>query len=288
VYRVEALAAIVCGIGSATEAPLVLETAHALAGASTGPLVVIHVFDEPVRDADELMASIRRQTADDPTVDVRLIEGSPADQLLEIARAENAAFLVVGSRGRGPIASRVLGSVSRRLVEEAPCPVVVVPPNAAAPAERRDGEPTIVAGVDGSKHALAAVRVARELRSRLGYRVAVVHAPRSVGSLTYVGRSTTPSLSEQPDAVDRRSREIVEEAVDVLGDPQAPTFVEAGRPDEILQRVAERENGRLLVIAARGAGAIQASLLGSIAFSLISSADVPVVVLSEVAERGAA
>jgi nucleotide-binding universal stress UspA family protein len=282
------LAAIVCGIGSATEAPLVLDTAHALARASTGPLVVVHAFDEPVRDADELMATIRRRTQDDRSVDVRLIDGSPAERLLEIARDEDAALLVVGSRGRGAVASRVLGSVSRRLVEEAPCPVVVVPPNASAPAEDHGVAPTIVAGVDGSKHALAAVRVAGELARRLGHRVAVVHAPRSVSSLNYVGRATTPSLSQQPDAADRRSREIVEEAVEVLGDPQTPTFVEAGRPDEVLQSVAERENGRLIVIAARGVGAIQASLLGSIAFSLVSSATVPVVVLSEVAERGSA
>lgn len=51
-----------------------------------------------------------------------------ADGLRRVAAAENAEFLVVGSRGRGPAKSALLGSTSSELVAEAPCPVVVVPP----------------------------------------------------------------------------------------------------------------------------------------------------------------
>jgi nucleotide-binding universal stress UspA family protein len=35
--------------------------------------------------------------------------------------------LVVGSRGYGPLRAVLLGSVSRRLMTEAHCPVIVVP-----------------------------------------------------------------------------------------------------------------------------------------------------------------
>lgn len=50
--------------------------------------------------------------------------------LSDIARSESAACLVIGSRGRGPLRSALLGSVSAHAAVEAPCPVVVVPPAA--------------------------------------------------------------------------------------------------------------------------------------------------------------
>jgi nucleotide-binding universal stress UspA family protein len=45
--------------------------------------------------------------------------------LVDASRA--ADLLVVGSRGRGAVAARVLGSVSQGCVRHARCPVVVVP-----------------------------------------------------------------------------------------------------------------------------------------------------------------
>ncbi len=46
--------------------------------------------------------------------------------------AENAALLVVGTRGRGAFSGMLLGSVSQHCVQHAPCPVVVIPPSANA------------------------------------------------------------------------------------------------------------------------------------------------------------
>jgi len=63
--------------------------------------------------------------------------GTVTSTLAAIAARERAACLVVGSRGRGPIQSAVLGSVSTGAIIEAPCPVVVVPPNAQATLQER-------------------------------------------------------------------------------------------------------------------------------------------------------
>lgn len=54
----------------------------------------------------------------------RLVEGDPAEVL--VAEAQQATLLVVGSRGRGGLASALLGSVSSHVTHHAPCPVVVV------------------------------------------------------------------------------------------------------------------------------------------------------------------
>jgi nucleotide-binding universal stress UspA family protein len=55
----------------------------------------------------------------------------PGDALLEAAA--DADLLVVGTRGLGALKSLVLGSVSHRVVNHAPCPVVVVPMPEAVP-----------------------------------------------------------------------------------------------------------------------------------------------------------
>lgn len=55
-----------------------------------------------------------------------VLYGRPQTVLVDEARG--AALLVVGRRGQGGLASLLLGSVSRHVVNKASCPVVVVPP----------------------------------------------------------------------------------------------------------------------------------------------------------------
>ena len=54
------------------------------------------------------------------------LEGYPADALVEYADQVGADLLVVGSRGRGDIASLFLGSISHRVLHLAQCDVLIV------------------------------------------------------------------------------------------------------------------------------------------------------------------
>ena len=63
-------------------------------------------------------------SADGAEVTQRAVMGHPAQVLLDAA--EDAALLVVGSRGRGGFTGMLLGSVSQHVVARAACPVVVV------------------------------------------------------------------------------------------------------------------------------------------------------------------
>jgi BASS family bile acid:Na+ symporter len=61
-----------------------------------------------------------------PAVEVReVIEPANAAQLI-VAQAKDAALVVVGSRGHGGLAGMLLGSVSRAVVEQTDCSVVVM------------------------------------------------------------------------------------------------------------------------------------------------------------------
>ncbi|WP_019875262.1 universal stress protein [Sporichthya polymorpha] len=60
-----------------------------------------------------------------PTITSRVVPGKPADVLLDAAR--DADLLVVGSHGKGGLATTLLGSVSEACVRRGTTPVVIVP-----------------------------------------------------------------------------------------------------------------------------------------------------------------
>jgi nucleotide-binding universal stress UspA family protein len=283
---------ILCAIDDSAAAEGILDTARWLAEKLQAPLTVMHVVGDRGDEADELVGRVRARLGDEHA-EVRLAVGSPAEAIREAADSENAELLVVGSRGRSGLRSAVLGSVSRELAARAGRPVVVVPPGevrTGGDSTAPTGSASVVCGVDGSDHALAGAVFAGRLAERLGCRVVVVHARQNVrAALSYrAARSETPPVTGQEDSVDKVAADVLGRAVDAAG-PSATGLTEPGPPAEVLEAVADREDGRLIVITARGLGGLRTSLLGSVAAELTGAATHPVVVLSEaVADRAAA
>jgi nucleotide-binding universal stress UspA family protein len=55
----------------------------------------------------------------------KVAQGYPADEILREARAGDYDVIVVGTRELGSVVGHLLGSVSRKVVDHAPCPVIV-------------------------------------------------------------------------------------------------------------------------------------------------------------------
>jgi len=120
---------------------------------------------------DELLAiAAQRAALLDPqvVVDTVLSTEDPRSALLHLA--ERASMLVIGSRGRGTIASLLLGSVSVTVSKRASCPVVVVRHDESRPV----GQGVLV-GVDGTAETLPAVEFAYQMASLRGLPLTAVH-----------------------------------------------------------------------------------------------------------------
>ena len=56
-----------------------------------------------------------------------VVSGAPAEAICRYAEEAKARYIVMGTRGMGAVRSAVLGSVALGVLQQAPCPVVVVP-----------------------------------------------------------------------------------------------------------------------------------------------------------------
>jgi nucleotide-binding universal stress UspA family protein len=101
-------------IGVATPVPPMGVAAAAQAGAEAGPDFQTQLNNAVAELPPELRAL--------PVFE----RGDPVRKLLEDAEM-GVDLLVLGSRGFGPVMRLLIGSVSSRVIREAPCPVLVVP-----------------------------------------------------------------------------------------------------------------------------------------------------------------
>lgn len=60
------------------------------------------------------------------TVHIEVLEGPPADAIIDVANTRESDVIVMGSRGLGRLAGLLLGSTSQKVVSHAPCPVLII------------------------------------------------------------------------------------------------------------------------------------------------------------------
>lgn len=59
-------------------------------------------------------------------MELYITRGRPYDKIVEVASAEKADLIVMGTHGAGGLTHALLGSVAEKVLRHAPCPVLVV------------------------------------------------------------------------------------------------------------------------------------------------------------------
>ncbi|WP_194949704.1 universal stress protein [Actinomyces trachealis] len=209
--------------------------------------------------------------------------GDPAGVLVDLS--DEAAIAVVGTRGGGGFADRLLGAVSAALPAHSRCPTVVVPRHV----EGAEFTPVrrIVVGVDGSDSARKALNWAVTEAEVWGAELTVVAAvPLASG---------TGALAWLPAAIDREQvladvRGGLDRAVNkaLEGHPNVKVRKHAldGNPAELMAEFSTAVD--LVVVGSRGRGGFAGLLLGSTSQAVLSHAVCPVMVVPNRAKDGGA
>lgn len=85
------------------------------------------IHDELQATGEEIMQRAKENYSNyKAKSDIKIIWGSPADEIIREAKEGKCDLIVMGSRGLGDIKGYLMGSVSNRVVRHAACPVLVV------------------------------------------------------------------------------------------------------------------------------------------------------------------
>ena len=242
--------------------------------------------DETIRAGAQAVLDEALQHLGDAGVPVegKVVTGDAAAVLVEESRSVRLA--VVGTRGRGGFADRLLGTVSSALPAHAWCPTVVVPLRGPDGHPLPEGEvpplrpvARIVVGVDGSPAAeralRAAIREAEAWGSEL-YAVAGVPIASIAGTLAWL-----PSAVDHEQVL-RDMREGLDVVVDrALADHPGVTVHRHaldGTGAELLTEFSDATD--LVVVGSRGRGGFAGLLLGSTSQAVLHHARCPVMVVT--------
>ncbi len=283
---------IICAIDLAETARPVTAVAAALARSLHARLELLHVVHLPpglapeyLREADivdvradaatrvEARAAELRQTGIDVTACV-LLDLVDAG-ILKRVRDAGADLLVLGTHARQGAARFFLGSVAERTVRDAPCPVVVVPPNAGgrlARAEPFPGPLKVTAGIDASVASDAALDWLRRIEGQTSCDLRLVHLYWPPREHERLGLAAPDPYEADPEAIAVLKRELHGHVQAHLGRKDVPLRVRPmwGAEEDPLAWEAETDDADLLVV-----GTSQAR--GSTAIGALRSARVPVV-----------
>jgi nucleotide-binding universal stress UspA family protein len=95
-------------------------------GLSVEELRSRYLQDKAIGDRIATEAEARARKNGLAQVTTQVAEGNPANQIVELAKSEGTEMVFLGSRGLGDIKGLLMGSVSHKVMNLAPCTCVAV------------------------------------------------------------------------------------------------------------------------------------------------------------------
>ena len=215
--------------------------------------------------------AVVEQAAPDLTVNEVFEVTDPSTLLIEAS--STAHLMVLGSRGRGPVRSHLLGSVGLAVVRHAGCPVVVHRPGDHPGLVHRG----VVVAAEATPESMPVLAFAFRQASLRGLPLKVVHYVYDVRS-ALVGTPMVGSLSED---VDEHARWLAESVAGFREDyPDVHLTVET-LPGLVPEQglVTLGRDADLIVVGTHQRGALGRMLAGSVSESVLEHSCGPVAVV---------
>jgi nucleotide-binding universal stress UspA family protein len=237
----------------APHAAIALPVARELGRLKGATLLLIHVGREPLQPS-QLLDQIGLSPEDARGLVINQHTGSPADAIAREAAARHAELIVMCAPAGPDRMLHPFGSVAGDVLETAPCPVVLVPPE-------RGRSPwalhQLVLPHDGTPTSAAAIAPTADLALRAGADLVVLHVS-TPGSQrpTEPGTLVTPRYLDQPQhGWPLWEREFIDR-VRGFGHPEiiekSRLVVADGEADTAILDFARRNTTDLIALAWRG------------------------------------
>ncbi len=285
---------VLCPVDFSNVSQHALDHAAAIAHRDQARLTVLYVFANlPSMDVPPLVLSpaererirvdLRRMCATIPAsvqTDLRVLEAERVPRtILEQQVDVEADLLVLGTHGRSGLQHMVLGSIAEKVIRQAGCPTLVVPPRAAdVAADAPVAVTRILCPVDFSESSMRALARARSLAKETGARLTVI----AVVDIAHELRDSALLAGVDVEALARSVEAETRRRLSALFDDGARTIeavvATGSAPEEILRRAAD-ERAELIVMGVHGRGAVDLRLFGSTTHQVIRAARCPVLII---------
>jgi nucleotide-binding universal stress UspA family protein len=240
------------------------------------------VVDVLVGEGEQIVSETadRAERRGVPTV-TAVHQGRVPETVVEYATLHDVDLIVMPTRGRTGVERVLLGSVTERVLRQAPVPVLTLNPDGIDAA----GYPyrSLLVATDGSACAEAALDAGIDLAESYG---ATLHL-LSVVDITSLGVDIHSTI--QVEELERQAEADVEEARETAASAGVDTVraVEHGTAvHRVIGGYAEENGVDLVVMGTHGRSGLDRVLLGSVAEKTVRTAPVPVMTVSVREEAG--
>ncbi|MGB5584501.1 MAG: universal stress protein [Gammaproteobacteria bacterium] len=195
--------------------------------------------------------------------------GKPVDQILRVAEEISADLVVLGSHGKSRAQRFMLGSVSDRVLEYAPCSVVIVKkkPGDGVPAAIEPGTNTayrIMLAYDISDVAREALQVCASFPLEANSKICVVNVMPLITAYRQDVRQHISSIWMQKKIIMQAELDKAVKSLPWATAELTTQLREAANVSEEILTAAEEAESDLIMVGCKDKSAIQRFLLGSI------------------------
>jgi len=241
------------------------------------------VYLYPLQQAQKMLTESGIQTS------MELIQGFPAEVILDYAAAQQPDLIVVGAKGLRATFGILLGGVAQRVIEYAECPVLVI----RAPYRKIKA---VLVITDGSEHSRNAVEFAGEFpfSPHTVFHLLHVLPPSAILTPETLARVwsmadysmelpvfTSQELEEEVEAARKAGQAILDEANQLLLSRNIHaknTLLRGDAASEVLQYAKDNQID-LIIAGSRGLSQVQGWLVGSVSRKLVHYAECSVLLV---------
>jgi nucleotide-binding universal stress UspA family protein len=240
---------------------------------------------DPPADRDRILDDVAQRLLDvggrirvgDRTVQVRVLEGRPATEIVGEATRFGADLIVIGARGLSTVRRLLVGSVSSEVVDHAPCPVLVA---------RRAAVDRVLWATDGSPDADRVGEFFSETGLFDQAQISVASVPDPgipwwTGITPVDGATSIEFYADSIELATKRAMATADAAAKRLGVTNTTATVARSHGDVAGALLAEADacHADIVAVGARSLGTVRRWLIGSVSRAVLHHAQMSVLIV---------